>query len=108
MPATEGKIPWSLIEGRVVSGPTHTHAHMHTDTHVCACTHREPPVDTHPIGIRQSLAFSFSSRREEMFLRFPLSDMVMDSTLRKRSELSALPSRKPQGWPTVWQVLDNK
>ena len=87
---------------------THTCTRMHTRVFMHTGTHTEPPVDTHPIGIRQSLAFSFSSRREEMFLKFPLSDMVMDSTLRKRSELSALPSRKPQGWPAVWQVLANK
>lgn len=39
---------------------------------------------THPIGIRQSLAFSFSTRREVIFPGFPLSARDMDSTLRRR------------------------
>lgn len=38
----------------------------------------------HPMGIKQSLAFSLSSRREVIFPGFTLSAMDMDSTLRKR------------------------
>lgn len=38
----------------------------------------------HPIGIRQSLAFLFSTRREVTFPGFPLSARDMDSTLRRR------------------------
>ena len=39
---------------------------------------------THPIGIRQSLAFSFSIKREVIFPGFPLSARDMDSTLGRR------------------------
>lgn len=51
------------------------------------------------MGIRQSLAFSFSSRREVIFPGFPLSAKDMDSTLRRRKRS---PSRNPQGWLNTW------
>jgi hypothetical protein len=41
---------------------------------------------THPIGVRQSLAFLFSIAREVMFPGFILPDRDMDSTLRKRKK----------------------
>ena len=71
---------------------THTCTRMHTRVFMHTGTHTEPPVHTHPIGIRQSLAFSFSSRREEMFPGFPLSDRDMDSTLRRRVVLALVGS----------------
>jgi hypothetical protein len=48
--------------------------HRHTELH----------VGTHPMGIRQCLAFLFSSRREVIFPGFPLSDSDIDSTLRRK------------------------
>lgn len=51
---------------------------------------------THPIGIRQSLAFSFSTRREVIFPGFPLSARDMDSTLRRQQRRSS-PSGLPRG-----------
>lgn len=41
-------------------------------------------VNTHPMGIRQSLAFSLSTKREVIFPGFPLSARDIDSTLRRR------------------------
>ena len=41
-------------------------------------------VSTHPIGVKQSLAFSFSTKREVTFPGFLTSAMDMDSTLRRR------------------------
>lgn len=65
---------------------------------------------THPIGIRQSLAFSFSTRREVIFPGFPLSARDMDSTLRRTTCLAGSPqtaqcrqvlgnSQGAPGWP---------
>lgn len=54
----------------------------------CSRPDREHRVGTHPIGIRQSLAFFFSTKREVMFPGFPLSAMDMDSTLRRRTRRS--------------------
>lgn len=53
-------------------------------------------VNTHPIGIRQSLAFSFSTKREVIFPGFLLSARDMDSTLRRSRRRS--PAGLRHGW----------
>lgn len=54
----------------------------------------ELQMGTHPMGIKQSLAFSFSSKREVIFPGFPLSARDMDSTLRRRRRRRELSSNR--------------